>query len=107
MDNLVSNPMIAGLAGGLVLFVAHTVWSRAVGGPNEKSLPVQLREIDTKLAEINTKLAVIILNHKHLQKQLESLETDFWEHITKSHGEFGPPKKHKKRDDETDEITTL
>ena len=105
MNDMAANPMVAGLAGGLLLFIAHTVWSRMMGGPNEKSLPLQLREIDSKLADINTKLAVIILNHKHLQKQLESLETDFWDHVSKVHGGVAPVRKPKRKEGDTDEVS--
>ena len=81
------NPAVAGLAGGLVLLLLQTLWGRVVGQPNEKSIPLQLAEINTKLAEINTTLKVMEHDAAHDRKAHDELKKDFYDHMDRHHNQ--------------------
>lgn len=106
MSGLLENPASAGLIAGLAIWLAQLIWIRTMGGPNEKSLPTNIAEMNVKLTEINTKLELAINENKHLQKdvdqlkkdvehikknqvtmkEFEELKNDFWNHLDKLHG---------------------
>lgn len=85
---LLGNPAVVGVLGGLVGLFFNSIWNRVIGGPSEKSIPTRLAEIDSKLAEINTKLEVAAENRKHAAKEVAELKNDFWDHMEKHHGHF-------------------
>lgn len=85
---LLGNPAVVGVLGGLVGLFFNSIWNRVVGGPSEKSIPTRLAEIDSKLAEINTKLEVAAENRKHAAREMAELKDDFWDHMEKHHGHF-------------------
>lgn len=90
----VTNPAVLGLAGGgILVFVAQAIWHRVIGSTNEKSIPAQFAEILAQLAAINTKLEVAATKRAYMEKQLNELETDFWDHMKEFHREFQPRRK--------------
>ena len=82
-----TNPASAGLVAGIFLWIAQLIWNRIMGGKDDKSLPVQLTEISSRLADINSKLEIAINNYHHLEKSFEELKQDFWDHMKLNHKE--------------------
>jgi hypothetical protein len=86
-----ANPAVIGLAGGgIIVLIAQTIWARVMGAPNEKSIPAQFAEILVRLAAIDTKLEVAATRRAYMERQINELETDFWDHMKEYHREFKP-----------------
>lgn len=97
-----TNPAVVGLAGGGVLvFLARLIWDKVMGGREEKSIPAQLAEINTKLADINTKLEMAAVHRSYMLKQVKEIETDFWDHMNSYHREFVPRRRPLLSDEES------
>jgi hypothetical protein len=88
-----SNPAVIGIACGLLGLIARSVLSRIFGSANEKSIPAQFAEILARLAAIDTKLEVAATRRAYMERQINELETDFWDHMKEFHREFKPRKR--------------
>ena len=86
MSEMLTNPAVTGVLGAVAIVAIQSIWSRVMGSPEEKSLPVQLAEINLKLAEINSTLLVMKNEALHSNRSHEELKEDFWEHIREHHG---------------------
>jgi hypothetical protein len=84
-----SNPATAGLIAGVVLWAAQLIWNKVMGGPTERSIPVQLLDISSRLTEISSKLEIAINNYQHLEKEFAELKKDFWDHMKDFHSHQG------------------
>ncbi len=85
MSDLFANPTATGLLGGFAVIALQYLWKR-VGNGEEKSLPVQLAEINVQLASIQTTLRLIQNDAEHDRRGHEELKSDFWNHMDKHHG---------------------
>ena len=100
MSDFLTNPTATGLLGGAAVIAVQYLWKR-VGNGDEKSLPIQLAEINVQLASIQTTLRLIQNDAEHGQRDHEELKTDFWNHMERHHGGgtdpgFPPPPRNKR-----------
>lgn len=84
-----TNPVMTGLLGGVGVLALQFIWKRTMG-TDQKSIPVQLSEINTKLAEIYSMLGEIKLRAEFRAKEFEELKADFWRHMEKYHNAPAP-----------------
>ena len=85
MSGFIENPTLLGLMSGGVVLLVKFIWDR-VSGSDEKSIPAQLAEINTRLAGIETTLRLMQLEASHAQEDHDELKKDFWDHLEKYHG---------------------
>ena len=85
MAGILENPTLTGLLGGGAVLAYQFMWNRVTGASDEKSLPVQLAEINSKLAGIELMLQLIKKDVDHGHSQFLELKKDFWDHIEKEH----------------------
>lgn len=91
-DELLSNPVVVGVLTAAGLVTAKVAWGRIMGAPadNEKSLPTQIRELDSKmsvaLATIDTTLKLMANDKMHENNKTAALQESFWDHMDKYHG---------------------
>lgn len=89
MSGFLDNPTLTGLLGGGAVIVGQFLWNRVTGAADEKSLPTQLAEINTKLAGIETTLQLMKNDAIHATRDFTELKKDFWDHMDKFHSGHG------------------
>jgi hypothetical protein len=81
-----TNPVVAGLLGGLALLLLQMLWDKIMGDGKDMSIPAQLAKIQVALADINIKLELIKQNNEFASKAFDELKSDFYKHIERFHG---------------------
>ena len=79
-----SNPTFTGLLGGLGVITLQMIWGRVMGN-DSKSIPLQLSDMNIRLAAIEATLLLIKNNAEHSGKSHDELKDDFWGHMDKHH----------------------
>lgn len=84
-NHMLDNPTVIALLGGLGFLVLQQMYYKFTGANDEKSIPAQLRDIDTKLADINSKLQLAQERHDNTKEALKDLRNEFRQHMTDYH----------------------
>ncbi len=85
MSGLLENPTLTGLLAGAGVLICKHLYNKLTGAADERSIPVQLTEMNIRLAEINATLLLIKNDASHALRDHEELKSDFWDHVRNNH----------------------
>lgn len=77
-----------GIVAGLLI---KYMWDRFMG-TDQKSVPVLIAEIHTKLGSIDTSVQLMRKDFDHSGRDHEELKDDFWQHMEKYHSVTNVPR---------------